>query len=151
MASVVPGYSGKPLAAKLGIVDGMMVLAANAPAEYAGWVAPLPPDARLITRYAAGLHFVHLFATERSKLASAFADYRKRLPDDAVLCSAFRFRNQSLASGSSLLLTSTRRQYQGVDFLSHMRRPIAVRFGVVVQPSAHHRRTGVSVLLQVQL
>ena len=85
MASVAPGYSGKPLAAKLGIVEGMMVLAANAPAEYASWVAPLPPGARLITRYAAGLHVVHLFATERGKLASALADYRKRLPDDAVL------------------------------------------------------------------
>jgi len=85
MASVAAGYSGKPLAAKLGIADGMTVLAVDAPAGYAGWVAPLPPGARLVTRHVAGQRFVHLFATERRKLASALGDYRKRLPDDAVL------------------------------------------------------------------
>jgi hypothetical protein len=79
------GYSGKPLAAKLGIKDGMTVLASGAPPEYTNWLAPLPPGARIVTRQAAGIGFVHLFATERAKLAAALAAYRDILPADAVL------------------------------------------------------------------
>jgi hypothetical protein len=85
MASAPPGYSGKPLAAKLGITEGLTVLAANAPADYLSWLAPLPPGARIVTRLAAGQRFVHHFATERGKLADALARYREQLPPDAVL------------------------------------------------------------------
>lgn len=85
MATAAPGYSGKPLAAKLGIVDGMTWLTVDAPADYAAWLAPLPPGARIVTRLAAGTRHVHLFATERAKLAGALVAYRQRLPADAVL------------------------------------------------------------------
>jgi hypothetical protein len=85
MASAAPGYSGKPLAAKLGIAEGMKVLALSAPADYAAWLAPLPLGARIVSRPSAGLRFVHLFATERAELAAALATYRERLPTDAVL------------------------------------------------------------------
>lgn len=83
--SAAPGYSDKPLAGKLGIGDGATVLALNAPAEYAAWLAPLPPGARIVTRPAAGLRFVHLFVSERSKLGAALLIYRESLPADAVL------------------------------------------------------------------
>jgi hypothetical protein len=85
VAGNAPGYSDKPLAAKLGIGDGATVLALNAPAEYAAWLAPLPPGARIVTRPAAGLRFVHLFVSERSKLGAALLIYRESLPADAVL------------------------------------------------------------------
>ena len=85
LAGNAPGYSGKPLAAKLGIGGGATVLALNAPAEYAVWLAPLPPGARIVTRPAAGLRFVHLFVSERAKLAAALLIYRESLPADAVL------------------------------------------------------------------
>jgi hypothetical protein len=81
----VPGYSGKPLAAKLGIGDGMTVLTIDAPPDYDRWLAALPPGSRLTTRPAAGIGFVHLFATERGKLAITLATQRRRLPADAVL------------------------------------------------------------------
>jgi len=42
MAVAPAGYSGKPLAAKLGIGPGMTVLAIGAPSDYAAWLAPLP-------------------------------------------------------------------------------------------------------------
>ena len=83
--ATAPGYSGKPLAAKLGIVDGMEVAALHAPAEYAGWVAPLPPGARIVGKLAATTRFVHWFGTERAKLDAALNDCRRRLPPDAVL------------------------------------------------------------------
>ena len=79
------GYSARPLAAKLGIVEGTCVLAVDEPADYAAWLSPLPPGACVIARPRAGLRFVHLFAIERPKLARALTDYRTRLPSDAVL------------------------------------------------------------------
>jgi len=83
--SALAGYSGKPLAAKLGIAEGTTVLAIDAPADYASWLAPLPPRARIVTRAAAGQRFVHHFAAERARLAPALAAYRTSLPPDAVL------------------------------------------------------------------
>jgi hypothetical protein len=79
------GYSGKPLAAKLGITEGVDVLKIDAPAEYAQWLAPLPPRARLISRATRTTRFVHCFATERARLAAVLKAQRERLPADAVL------------------------------------------------------------------
>ena len=79
------GYSGKPLAAKLGIAEGTTVLAINAPTEYAAWLAPLPHGAHIVTRAVEDPSFVHLFATERAALARALLAQRARLPGDAVL------------------------------------------------------------------
>ena len=85
MAVAPAGYSGKPLAAKLGIGPGMTVLAIGAPSDYAAWLAPLPSGARLVARATAGISFAHLFATERTPLARELARQRERLPADAVL------------------------------------------------------------------
>jgi hypothetical protein len=77
----VAGYSGTPLAAKLGIKPGMAVRAVNAPKDYRRMLAPLPGGARVAAgRGAAGL--VHHFATRRAELAAALKSYRGRLPDD---------------------------------------------------------------------
>jgi hypothetical protein len=85
MATTAPGYSGKPLAVKLGIVEGLDVLAIDAPADYASWLAPLPRGARIVTRASGTTRFVHCFATDRARLARALATWRERLPADAVL------------------------------------------------------------------
>ena len=65
------GYSGKPLAAKLGIGEGMDVLAIDAPPEYSQWLGPLPMGAHIVARASAATRFVHLFATQRATLAAA--------------------------------------------------------------------------------
>jgi hypothetical protein len=79
------GYSGRPLAAKLGITSGTDVLAPGAPADYPQWLAPLPPGARIVARATAGTRLVHQFATERARLAVALQRWREQLPADAVL------------------------------------------------------------------
>jgi hypothetical protein len=82
---VTTGYSGKPLAAKLGIGEDMDVLAIDPPPDYAQWLAPLPPGARIVARASSATRFVHCFATERRQLAAALKTQRERLPSDAVL------------------------------------------------------------------
>jgi hypothetical protein len=83
--STTPGYSGKPLAAKLGIAPGMVVAAIGAPDGYAQWLAALPPGATIASEATATTRFVHLFATECAQLAVALKMHRERLPPDAVL------------------------------------------------------------------
>jgi hypothetical protein len=43
------GYSGTPLAKKLGIKEGMRLAALNAPKGYVSWLNGLPPTARVVS------------------------------------------------------------------------------------------------------
>lgn len=74
------GYSGTPLAQKLGIKAGMRLRAVGAPAGYAKLLAPLPDGAR-ISDGAAAADVVHHFATRRSELAKALRAYRGKLDE----------------------------------------------------------------------
>lgn len=62
------GYSGTPLAKKLGIGEGARVRTIDAPADYAALVAPLPAGARVSSRLAKDVDLVHLFATSERGL-----------------------------------------------------------------------------------
>ncbi len=75
------GYSGTPLASKLGVKPGMVLGAVDAPANYRKLLAPLPDGARIASGAQAGAHIVHHFTTRRSELAAALRSYRSRLPD----------------------------------------------------------------------
>ncbi len=73
------GYSGTPLAAKLGIKAGMVMRAVHAPENYRDLLAPLPDGARLTTSAGARADIVHHFAKRKSELATALRSYRKQL------------------------------------------------------------------------
>ena len=82
---VSAGYSGTPLAKKLGIGPASRVAALGAPGDYRALVAPWPEGAVLLDRADAGCDLVHLFVRERSVLAREATRLRKLLGDDAVL------------------------------------------------------------------
>ena len=67
------GYSGTPLAQKLGIKPGMTVATVGAPATYRDLVSPMPEDVTIATKVTPAAGVVHLFATKRSVLAAALA------------------------------------------------------------------------------
>jgi hypothetical protein len=73
------GYSGKPLASKLGIKAGMVLRVVNAPAGYRGLLVPLPDGARISTRSSGKADIVHHFATRRAGLAAALKSCRGKL------------------------------------------------------------------------
>lgn len=79
------GYSGTPLARKLGIADGSVVVAMSAPSHYAALLAPLPKGARVSSRFSSAADVVHLFVTERAKLATALGSLRTRIREDAAI------------------------------------------------------------------
>ncbi len=69
---VAVGYSGKPLAAKLGLREGDRALAVGAPEGYERLLGPIA--AAVVWRSSARgeLDFVHLFVTGRAELAKRF-------------------------------------------------------------------------------
>jgi hypothetical protein len=79
------GYSGTPLAKKLGIGAGSRVVVLGAPAGYRDWLAPLPEGVAWASTPSGAADLVHLFVDRRAELAKALAALRAVLRDDAVL------------------------------------------------------------------
>ena len=79
------GYSGTPLAKKLGIAEGATVYVVGAPDEYALWLAPLPPAVTFATKCTKSTRLVHLFLTERDELAKHLEQLRGTLADDVPI------------------------------------------------------------------
>jgi hypothetical protein len=78
------GYSGTPLAKKLGIKPGSRIALIDAPRELRDWLAPLP-EAVAFGKANASTDLVHLFAQQRAVLARHLASLRKMLNDEAVV------------------------------------------------------------------
>lgn len=83
--TAVAGYSGTPLAKKLGYKAGTRALAMGAPADYETMLQPLPEGVVFAPAADPSVDLVHLFATERSDLAKALSTFRKKLPADAAV------------------------------------------------------------------
>jgi hypothetical protein len=77
------GYSGTPLAKKLGIAAGCRVMALGAPDEYASWLAPLPEGVAFALTPDGKIDVGHVFTTKRSDLAARLATLRRKLRADA--------------------------------------------------------------------
>ena len=85
MAPRAAGYSGTPLAKKLGIKPDAEICAIAAPANYAKLLAPLPRGVCIGPDLSAGATFIHIFATERAKLATSLREALKKMKPDAAI------------------------------------------------------------------
>ena len=79
------GYSGRPLAAKLGIEEGASVAVIGAPSSYPQLIAPLPMGAKIVKKVPKEASFVHVFATEREDLARHLSQLRKSIAQNGVV------------------------------------------------------------------
>jgi hypothetical protein len=79
MAPTPAGYSGTPLARKLGLVEGMRVGLRNAPAGYLEWLAPLPPGIAFVDPAATDVALFHLFHGDRAALEADLRALRPRV------------------------------------------------------------------------
>jgi Protein of unknown function (DUF3052) len=81
----VPGYSGTPLAKKLGIKSGMVVRVVNAPGDYAALVDPLPEGVVISSKAASELDLVHVFTRSRSDLLESLMTYQKKIKQNGII------------------------------------------------------------------
>jgi hypothetical protein len=79
------GYSGTPLAKKLGMKDGARIFVVDAPDDYEDLLAPLPPGVAWVSKLDAKTDLAHLFVRSKARLGSQLAAaMRKMRPDCAV-------------------------------------------------------------------
>jgi hypothetical protein len=99
--SSAPGYSGTPLAKKLGIVEGSRVLQIAAPAQLAEWLAPLPARVTFARRADAQVDIAHVFATRRADLEKHLRTLRGSLRPDATVWVSWPKKTSGVASDIS--------------------------------------------------
>jgi hypothetical protein len=68
------GYSGTPLAKKLGIKDGFRVLVIDPPDDLDKLLKPLPSGVEVLTVRQPDVDLIHLFTNSRDGLFSGLAD-----------------------------------------------------------------------------
>lgn len=85
MTLASPGYSGTPLAKKLGLKESTCFMPVNAPSGYLAWLGMLPPGAAPSARVSAAVDIVHLFSTNRAHLALELNRLRTALRADAAI------------------------------------------------------------------
>ncbi|MBM3181457.1 MAG: DUF3052 domain-containing protein [Chloroflexi bacterium] len=79
------GYSGTPLAKKLGIKSPVKLLTVNAPQEYKSWLGDLPEGASLVTKARKPIEAAHVFTTESAFLDAILSRLRNELKQDGFI------------------------------------------------------------------
>lgn len=79
------GYSGKPLAQKLGINSGTTISAIHAPSDYRKLLGSINKSLIFNDTVAKDATFVHLFVTKRGELQKLLRQIRSKLADTGVV------------------------------------------------------------------
>jgi hypothetical protein len=79
------GYSGTPLAKKLGIKAGQRIFVEGGPANYLQLLEPLPEGVTLLPRLAGKVNMIHVFTREAAALAAKLPMYRQRIAEDGMI------------------------------------------------------------------
>jgi len=79
------GYSGTPLAKKLGLKESSRVLLMGAPENFTDLLEPLPAGIVFEEEANSNIDIAHVFVTRKEELAKHLGDLRKVLKPDAAL------------------------------------------------------------------
>lgn len=77
------GYSGTPLAKKLGIKESFQVVTINAPQDYIELLEPLPEAVVFAQEVDQAADLIHVFVSEREVLDKQLRDLRHSIRPDA--------------------------------------------------------------------
>jgi hypothetical protein len=79
------GYSGTPLAKKLGYKPNFVVSLVNAPDDYESLVTPLPEGVTVVRKASADSDLLHFFTNSRDELFRGLAEYRNLIKQDGSI------------------------------------------------------------------
>ncbi len=88
------GYSGTPLAKKLGIKEGFLVLVVNPPGDYLELLEPLPPEVEFVglpdslpwpDRIGPGFDLIHLFTNSKAELFQEVSESMRHMKHDGSI------------------------------------------------------------------
>jgi hypothetical protein len=98
MSTDSAGYSGTPLATKLGIREGSRVMLSRAPDGFDALLEPLPPRVRIVQRLGRDADVVVAFHTRRSALERDWDRLRGAMHDAGGLWIAWPKRASGVAT-----------------------------------------------------
>jgi hypothetical protein len=98
MMCAVAGYSGTPLAKKLGIKAGATVFLSNPPANYAKLVAPLPGGVSMARRVTMATDLIHFFFTSRTALERGLKSALKSMRPDAAVWVSWQKKSSGVST-----------------------------------------------------
>ena len=81
----MPGYSGTPLATKLGIKTGFRIKTKNAPANYQKLLNPVPSEVSFSTKFRSEVDLWHLFTSSRKELSQQLAIALKQMRQNGMI------------------------------------------------------------------
>jgi len=110
-AAKTAGYSGTPLAKKLGIGTGHRVWLVNAPANYKTLVSPLPDGVTFVSKASNTTDIVHLFTTKRREMEKTLRAARGTLKPDAAIWVSWP-KKASNTTDIAHLFTTKRREME---------------------------------------
>lgn len=79
------GYSGTPLAKKLGFKEGMRIVVLDAPPNYRDLIEPVPYDVTITTNLEADAEMVHLFSNSVDGLRDGLARITKAIRQNGAI------------------------------------------------------------------
>jgi hypothetical protein len=92
------GYSGKPLAAKLGLKPGARVAFLKIPDDVRATLEPFPEGSRVAGSLRGEADFVHAFVTTRADLSAQLAKIREKLAPDGMAWISWPKRSSGVAT-----------------------------------------------------
>ena len=90
------GYSGTPLAKKLGIKEGSLVYPIDPPENLVELLAPLPEGAKLLDNPQTEVDIVHLFTNTREGLILGLADSLRLIKQNGAIWVSWYKRSAKL-------------------------------------------------------
>ncbi|HEX6280282.1 MAG TPA: hypothetical protein VFZ49_09760 [Pyrinomonadaceae bacterium] len=88
------GYSGTPLAKKLGIKEGFLIVSVNEPSDYRALLGPLPRDTAIagaVGNAPSQIDLVHLFTNSRDELFRELPRWMRSIrPNGAIWVSWYK-------------------------------------------------------------
>jgi hypothetical protein len=79
------GYSGTPLARKLGIKEGFTVLGVNLPDNYSELVDPLPEGVEIIVEPKPDVDLIHFFTNSAGDLLKGLSEYKNLIKQNGTI------------------------------------------------------------------
>lgn len=98
MTADAAGYSGTPLAKKLGFRAPMRVRVIDAPPEYRAWLGDMADGVDLAVEQPEPYEAVHLFTRSREDLAARLTDLRNRLAPAGMIWVSWPKRSSGVES-----------------------------------------------------
>ena len=95
------GYSGTPLAKKLGIKEGFKIRVVNPPAYYFDLFTDMPENITIVTDIETKKNFVHYFATKAKDLENNIALLKDEIEKDGIIWVSWYKKSSKIPSDVS--------------------------------------------------